>query len=285
MKLRVSHLTRYQYDREVSFSPHLLYLRPRESALHRLRSYRLNVSPSAQLFVGRDAHDNAQTWAHFWDRADALNFRTEFEVETLEENPFDFILAPAATAFPFAYEPAIAATLGACLAPPPADAQAELRSWLDAHSARRPAETIALLSQLCLAVYQSIDYERRETGAVQPALVTLGRGAGACRDFAVLFIELCRMLGLAARFVSGYLYAPPDDDHRTAGAMHAWVEVYLPGAGWKGLDPTHGLWCNDAFIPVAHAAQAESVNPVQGSYYNETPVESRLHTDIVVEAL
>ena len=116
-------------------------------------------------------------------------------------------------------------------------------------------------------------------------MTTLSKGSGACRDYAVLFAEMCRTLGIAARFVSGYLYAPADDNHRTVGAMHAWVEVYLPGAGWVGLDPTHGIWCDDSFIPVAHAAQAESVNPIQGTYFNGTVASSKLHTDVTVEKL
>ncbi|HEY0967007.1 MAG TPA: transglutaminase family protein [Opitutaceae bacterium] len=285
MKLRVSHLTRYQYDREVGFSPHILYLRPRESPLHRLRSFSLNISPSAKVFAVRDPHDNALTWAHFWDRADALNIRTEFEIETLDDNPFDFILKLYAASFPFAYEPVFDFALGPYLAPPFDKTQSRLRAWLDEHFVNRPADTVSYLSQLNALVFEKFTYERRETGGIQPSVVTLERGAGACRDFAVLFVELCRTLGLAARFVSGYLYAPADDNHRTAGAMHAWTEVYLPGAGWKGLDPTHGLWCNDAFIPVAHAAQAESVNPIQGSYYNPTTASSSLHTDVVVEKI
>ena len=91
-----------------------------------------------------------------------------------------------------------------------------------------------------------------------------------------------RTLGLAARFVSGYLY-DPSPDSAAAGAMHAWAEVYLPGAGWKGIDPTHGIVCDNAFVPVAHAAVAESVNPIQGSYYSPDPVPSKLGHSILVE--
>jgi len=97
----------------------------------------------------------------------------------------------------------------------------------------------------------------------------------------VLFVELCRTLGLAARFVSGYQY-DPSPDAPAEGAMHAWAEVYLPGAGWKGLDPTHGIFCDENFIPVAHAAIAESVNPIQGSYYAPDPVPSKLGHSILV---
>lgn len=285
MKLRVSHLTRYEYDREVGFGPHILYLRPRESAGQRLLFHRLSVQPEAKLGHIRDPHDNNYASAHFWERADSLNIRSEFEVERLLANPFDFILKPYAVPFPFAYEPVFDFALGPYLAPPFDDTQARLRAWLDEHFVDRPAETVPFLTALNTLLYQTLRYTRREERGIQPSRLTLDLGGGACRDYAVLLMELVRTLGLAARFVSGYLFAPAGDDHRTVGAMHAWAEVYLPGAGWRGLDPTHGIWCDENFIAVAHAAQAESVNPVQGGIYSTAPVTSRLLTDVVVERL
>jgi transglutaminase-like putative cysteine protease len=283
MKLRVSHLTRYEYDREVGFAPHILYLRPRECAEQRLLFHRLSVQPEAKINPVRDPHDNNFAWAHFWERADHLNIRSEFEVERQFPNPFDFILKPYAAPFPFTYEPVFDFALGPYLAPPFDDTQARLRAWLDEHFVDRPAETVPFLGALNTLLYQTLQYTRREERGIQPSRLTLDLGGGACRDYAVLLVELLRTLGLAARFVSGYIFAPAGDDHRTAGAMHAWTEVYLPGAGWRGLDPTHGIWCDENFIPVAHAAQAESVNPLQGGIYSTAPVRSRLFTDVVVE--
>jgi transglutaminase-like putative cysteine protease len=285
MKFRVSHLTRYEYDREVGFAPHILYLRPRESAAQRLLSHRLSVQPEATLHHIRDPHDNNYASAHFWERATHLNIRSEFEVERFLPNPFDFILKPYAVPFPFAYEPVFDFALGPYLAPPFDDTQARLRAWLDEHFIDRPAETVPFLTALNTLLYQTLKYTRREERGIQPSRLTLDLGGGACRDYAVLFMELVRTLGLAARFVSGYLHAPAGDDHRTVGAMHAWAEVYLPGAGWRGLDPTHGIWCDENFIAVAHAAQAESVNPVQGGIFSATPAVSRLITDVVVERI
>jgi transglutaminase-like putative cysteine protease len=283
MKLRVSHLTRYEYDREVGFSPHILYLRPRESAELRVLHHRLSVQPEAKLGHVRDPHDNNFAWAHFWERSSVLNIRSEFEVERLFPNPFDFILKPYAVPFPFKYEPVFDFALGPYLAPPFDDTQARLRSWLDEHFVERPAETVPFVSALNSLLYQTLRYTRREERGIQPSRLTLELGGGACRDYAVLLVELLRTLGLAARFVSGYLHAPAGEDQRTAGAMHAWAEVYLPGGGWRGLDPTHGIWCDENFIPVAHAAQAESVNPIQGSIYSPGPVSSRLVADLRVE--
>lgn len=283
MKLRVSHLTRYEYDHEVSFAPHILYLRPRESAEQRLLSHRLSIQPEAKISHVRDPHDNNFAWIHFWERAAVLNIRSEFEVERHFSNPFDFILKTYAVPFPFKYESVFDFALGPYLAPPFDDTQARLRAWLDEHFIDRPAETVPFLSALTSLLYQRLKYTRRDERGIQPSRLTLELGGGACRDYAVLLVELVRTLGLAARFVSGYHFAPAGDDHRTIGAMHAWVEVYLPGAGWRGLDPTHGIWCDETFIPVAHAAQAESVNPVQGGIYAPGPVNARLITDVVVE--
>jgi transglutaminase-like putative cysteine protease len=285
MKLRLSHLTRYEYTAPVSLSPHILYLRPRETSRVRIDAYRCDISPVPQLNPVLDPHDNEFVWAHFADPTSSLMIRSTAQVETRDTNPFDFILKSYAVPFPFAYEPVFDFALGPYLAPPFDATQATLRQWLDTHFRDRPTETVPFLSALNLLVFNTLAYRRRDERGIQPSVTTLELGSGACRDYAVLFVELCRTVGLAARFVSGYLYAPAGDDHRTVGAMHAWAEIYLPGAGWKALDPTHGVWCDDRFVPVAHAAQAESVNPIQGSFFSPRPAHSTLSTQVEVERL
>lgn len=285
MKLRVSHLTRYEYDREVSLSPHIIYLRPRESAEQRVLHHNLTFSPAAHVRHVRDPHDNNLSWAHFQNPTSTLSIQSEFEIERNFPNPFDFILKPYAFSFPFTYEPVFDFALGPYLAPPFDDTQARLRSWLDENFLDRPTETVPFLSALNSLLFNTLRYTRREEHGIQSSRYTLDNGSGACRDFAVLMMELARTLGLAARFVSGYMFAPADDNQRTVGAMHAWMEVYLPGGGWRGLDPTHGIWCDENFIPIAHAAQAETVNPIQGGIYSTTPVASRLFADVSVERL
>jgi len=283
MKLHVTHLSRYEYDGVVRFSPHLLYLHPREAPLRRVSSFNFNISPDAKIVWARDAHDVEHAIAWFWDGARALSIRTDFDVETRDSNPFDFILRPGAASFPFAYEPSERFNLSSYLAPPPEETQRALRAWLDAQAFKRPGETVSFISGLNQLLYSNMNYVRREDPDIQDARTTLARGSGACRDYAVLLVALFRTLGLAARFVSGYVYSETDDSHRSLGAMHAWAEVYLPGAGWKGVDPTHGVFCDDSFIPVAHAPSAESVNPIQGSIYSSTRVRSSLFTDVRVE--
>ncbi len=285
MRLSITHTTTYHYTAPVSLSPHLLYLRPRESTRLRLHNYELVCTPTATLQKVRDPMDNDMLWARFPASSAEVTIAMKADVETFDTNPFDFVLKDYAIPFPFTYEPVFDFALAPYLAPPFAKTQKLLRAWLKAHFTNRPKDTVTFITELNSLIFNTLGYTRREEPGIQSSVQTMEIGGGACRDYAVLFIEICRTLGIAARFVSGYLHTAPGDDARTAGAMHAWVEVYLPGAGWKGLDPTHGIWCDDVFVPVAHAAQAESVNPIQGNYYNPEPVGSKLSTSISVEAI
>jgi transglutaminase-like putative cysteine protease len=290
MFIRLVHLTRYDYSEPVSFAPHALYLRPRETQRQRLHHFALEISPTARRIATTDPLDNALDWAFFAPEnpATKLEFRSELLVETLDANPFDFFLKPTALTFPFSYDPAEQNALRPALTPradsPPAEV---LRDWLQQHLPSAPTETVPYLMALNAAIQRALVYTRRDEQGIQSAGETLERGSGSCRDYAVLLIELCRALGLAARFVSGYLFEPAATGATPPlpPAMHAWVEVYLPGAGWRGLDPTRGIFCDDAFVPVAHAAQAESVNPIQGTFYGPATVTSTLTTVLSVEKL
>jgi transglutaminase-like putative cysteine protease len=290
MFLRIVHHTRYDYSQPVSFAPHALYLRPRETPRVRLHDFALTMTPTARRIATDDPLDNALDWVFFAaeNLSPRLEFHTELMVETLETNPFDFFLRPSALSFPFTYETAERVALTPCLAPradsPPPEV---MHAWLNQHVAGAPAETVPYLMTLNRAVQHALTYTRREEQGIQSAAETLRLGSGSCRDYAVLLIELCRLLGLAARFVSGYLYEPAatGTTPTLSAAMHAWVEVYLPGAGWRGLDPTRGIFCDDAFVPIARAAVAESVNPVQGTFYGPNTVTSTLNTTLSVDRL
>ena len=289
MFLRIAHLSQYAYSQPVSFAPHALYLRPRETSRQRLHNFTLEISPSARCVATTDPLDNALDWAYFAPEASAakLEFRTELMVETLDSNPFAFFLKPSAFNFPFPYSEGERAALAPCLAPRPDTPTAELRHWLGARLPQLPGETVAFLTALNTAVHQSLSYSRREEEGIQAAGQTLARGGGSCRDYAVLLIELCRSLGLAARFVSGYLYEPsaPGSGQAMAPTLHAWTEVFLPGGGWRGLDSTRGIFCDDAFVPLAHAAIAESINPIQGAFVGPAGVTSKLTTRLSIARL
>ncbi len=288
MFLRVTHVTRYDYSQPVSFAPHALYLRPRETPRQKLHSFELTLAPVARRIATNDAEDNALDWAYFdaTTRSATLELRSDFLVETLDANPFDFFLKPGAFNAPFAYDNAEAYALGPCFAAPHGTDRAQLDAWLATHFAAPPRDTIAFLTALNSAVRASLAYTRRDEPGIQTPTETLARGSGSCRDYAVFFIALCRQLGLAARFVSGYLHEPPDPavPNPLPPTMHAWAEVYLPGAGWRGLDPTRGIFCDDHFVPVAHTALAENVNPIQGGFFAQGPTTSLLTTRLTLDA-
>jgi transglutaminase-like putative cysteine protease len=167
--------------------------------------------------------------------------------------------------YPFDYELEDSALLQPYLIPQTQDHTGSLAAWVQSFwRPGDPIQTYTLLLRLTLGIHQSFKYQSREAPGVQCFAETLQKQSGSCRDFANLLIEAARSLGLAARFVSGYLFAPTSNAE--PGATHAWAEVYLPGAGWKGFDPTIGELVSTKHIPVAVARWPESVPPVAGSY-------------------
>jgi transglutaminase-like putative cysteine protease len=281
MHLEISHLTRYEYDREVQLLPHLLYLRPRENPLLEVNRFAFAFQPGAKVAWMRDDFDNLPASAQFSANAASLEIRADCTVTTTDTPPFDFLVRDYATTFPFAYEPLHRFNLSIYLTPPEVATQGALRRWLDTRFTVRPKETVAWLFSLNQCISRSLSYRRRDEPGIQTALTTINMGTGSCRDYAVVLIECARTLGIAARFVSGYMFDPASNG-TAAGSMHAWAEVFLPGAGWIGMDPTHGLFCQNAYVPVAHAVVAESVNPIQGSFFSAAPVVAKMTSDVRV---
>ena len=281
MRIDILHTTRFEYDREVQPQSHLLYLRPRENPLLQVNHFELVFTPSARVHWMRDDFDNLLASAHFSEGASVVEIRSSCAVTTSDLEPFDFLVRDYARSFPFAYEPLHYFNLGIYFAPDQASAQAPLRRWLAERFQDQPEDTVAWLFALNRTVHQHLEYRLRPEPGIQQALTTLELGTGSCRDYAAFLIECARALGIAARFVSGYL-ADQTPGASEGRSMHAWVEVFLPGAGWRGLDPTHGIFCDSSYVPVAHAVVAQSVNPVQGSFAGEASVVARLTTDVRV---
>jgi len=264
-RLKILHRTYYNFSAPVLLQPHRLLLRPREGPALHIESSSLELSPAAQLRWLRDAYDNSVAIATFAAPASQLAITSECVVQQFDETPLDFLVADDAVDYPFSYDadtrevllPYLRAT---ALEQPTVDA------WVRRYWQRgQPVQTYGLLSSLCTGIQQSLAYQAREQPGVQSPSETLARGMGSCRDFATLFMEAARHLGLAARFVSGYLHAPADDGR--SGATHAWAEVYLPGAGWKGFDPTNGEIAGSRHIAVAVARRPEVVSPVTGAFF------------------
>jgi transglutaminase-like putative cysteine protease len=280
--LEIFHRTHYQYDREVRLLPHLLYLRPRENPLLQVRRFDFSFEPDARVDWMRDDFDNLPASAEFARNATALDIRSSCSVTTTDTPPFDFLLRDYATSVPFSYEPLHRSNLTIYLTPPDRATQEALHHWLNTRFTHRPRETVAWLFALNQTIARTLVYHRRDEPGIQSPVTTITAGSGSCRDFAVLLIACARCLGLAARFVSGYMFDPANNGF-TAGAMHAWAEVFLPGAGWRGLDPTHGIFCHNAHVPVAHAVVAESVNPIQGSFFSTVPAVAHMTADVRVQ--
>ncbi len=285
MFFNVIHYTRYDYSQPVTFAPHALYLRPRESSKQRLHEYSLNVSPEAKRVHTTDAEDNALDYLYFNGQSSTLELTSQCLVETRNSNPFDFILEPYALLFPFAYADSDSFVLRPYLVTPHGTNPSELSTWLEEYMPSPPSDSISFIRTLNAAVCFSLLYVKRDEPGIQTPRETLERGSGSCRDYAVLLIALCRQLGVAARFVSGYVYEPVDPSliNPPVLSMHAWVEVYLPGGGWCGVDPSRGIFCDDNFIAVAHTSRAETVNPIRGNFYSPVPAHAKLSTHLLIE--
>jgi transglutaminase-like putative cysteine protease len=264
-RYKILHRTYYNFSGAVWLEPHALRLRPREGHELHIESSTLEITPPATLRWHRDVEDNSVAIATFSSPAAKLSIESEVIIQQYNQAPLDFLLAGYATEYPFAYSSEDWVALAAYTNSAGCVPAAPLSEWV-AHL-YKPGErlqTYALLQRLCSHIHRNLSYRLREEPGVQSAAETLARGTGSCRDFANLFMEAARHLGLASRFVSGYLHAPPSAVN--FGATHAWAEVYLPGAGWKGFDPTIGEIAGTTHIAVAVARLPEAVPPVAGSF-------------------
>lgn len=264
-RLKILHRTYYNFRGLVQLQPHRLLLRPREGAGLHIEWSKLDIEPAAQLRWVRDAYDNSVAIATFGAPTSHLAIISECVVQQFDETPLDFLVADFAVNYPFPYDSDSAEVLRPYMRSPPQDAQGALGAWMHRYwRPGQPVQTYTLLARLCAAISQSLTYQVREEPGVQSAIETLTRGVGSCRDFANLFMEAAHFLGLAARFVSGYLDSPFADGR--SGSTHAWAEVYLPGAGWKGFDPTGGEIAGSRHIAVAVARLPDAVSPVTGAF-------------------
>jgi transglutaminase-like putative cysteine protease len=265
-RYQVLHRTYYNFASPVRLGAHALLLRPRESHELRIESSVLTTTPHAQIRWHRDVEDNSVAIATFEEPACQLIVESEVVVQQYSADPQEFVSSERATQHPFAYGPEEAFVLSPYVtSSASAVDRASIAQWLDGMwTGGGTIEMYGLLQRLACHVQKSLSYGAREEAGVQSVGTTLACGTGSCRDFAFLFMEVARHMGLAARFVSGYLHCAPSPID--FGATHAWAEVFLPGAGWKGFDPTLGRIVGSGHIAVAVARSPESVPPIAGTF-------------------
>ena len=272
--LTIHHKTEYRYAHPVAFGEHRIMLLPVPGHDLRILAHRLAIEPEPmRLRWIHDVFGNSVGIATFDERADTLTFTS---TATVEHNPAEeFALTPDDPAFfyPFLYDDEEYPDLVQFVTPQYADPDGELSAWamqfLDEDA---PTPTFKILSGMTHGIRKAFGYRTRHEQGTQHPLDTLQLKSGTCRDFALLMIEALRRLGIAARFVSGYIFVPDDDadGHVGGGNTHAWVQVYLPSAGWIEFDPTNGIVGNRDLVRVAVARDPLQAIPLHGTYLGST---------------
>jgi uncharacterized protein (DUF2126 family)/transglutaminase-like putative cysteine protease len=267
VKVALNHRTQYRYNKAVSLGPQVIQLRPAPHCRTPILSYSLNVTPSQHLLNWQlDPYNNYLARVLFPDKTNEFVIDVDLVAELSPFNPFNFFLEPGVKDCPFEYEAGLAKDLEPYLSLDPAGPL--LQTFL-ADFFGEKSETIGFLVELNQRVRDEIKYVTRLDPGVQTCEQTLEKRSGSCRDFSWLLVQILRNLGIAARFVSGYLIQMSAEDasnpQTDSADFHAWAEVFLPGAGWIGMDPTSGLFAGEGHIPLVCTPNASRAAPIKGT--------------------
>lgn len=276
-QLRIVHTTEYHYHEPVEFGPHRVMIRPRDGHdLHINRSV-LEVSPSAEVRWLRDIHDNSIGILMFREPSSLLRIHSEAVVDLYPDTLPEYPIGPEGAEYPFQYGAEEQVEIVPFRIPSyPHDGTAVL-AWLrELHEPGRSTNTFELLKSLNTRIHSAFRYVHREEFGVQMPCQTLAKGSGSCRDYAVFMMEAARHWGFAARFVTGYVRM----DEGQHGATHAWTEIYLPGSGWRGFDPTNNKLAGAEHVAAGVAREQEKAAPISGTWSG--PANAFDHMEVVV---
>jgi transglutaminase-like putative cysteine protease len=269
MLLGIEHTTNYRYARPVTFGPHKLMIRAIEGHDVQIRKSGLALSVPHRIRWVHDIFGNSVALVEFLEPAADLAVHSTLQVEQFNANPFDFVLEPQAVEFPFNYGDEEVLDVGPFLHRQHPEDQEVIRAWIRPFlDVKGRAKTAEFFTALAKSVPIAFQYNVREEPGVQSPGKTLSLRAGSCRDFALLFMEAARLMGVAARYVSGYLCRADARGTlaQASDATHAWVDLYLPGAGWKGFDPTCGILAADYHVRTAVTRAPQQAVPVSGTF-------------------
>ncbi|MEQ8604279.1 MAG: transglutaminase family protein [Marivibrio sp.] len=287
-RLSITHVTEYRYTQPVRFGEHRLLFRPRDSHDLRLVSSGLKITPPASLRWLHDPFGNSVAIANFKEWSDRLRFESEITIDHYGLSDPEFRIEEYARTTPFVYAPEEQPDLLADMMRHTGDPQKRVahwaRSFLDENGRMDTAEGLQAMNA---AIKRDFLYNRRDEHGVQTAEETLRLGSGSCRDFALLMMEAVRSLGMAARFVTGYLYDPALDGGAAAGVIgagttHAWCQIYLPGSGWTEFDPTNGRYGGGNLIRIGAGRTPEQVKPIEGSYFGPADAAGPMTVEVSV---
>ncbi len=276
MLFDITHTTHYRYAQPVQLGTHRVMFRPRGSHDLRVLATSLDISPEPlDVRLIHDVYSNSVALVEPASPTHELKFTCKFTVEHVGERVLDLPVDDAFVDYPFAYSDEDTAVLQPYLPLWYTDPTGELRAWAQSFVAvAQPVRSLDVLVRMTAFIRDHMTYVGRINEGVQSPYETLRLASGTCRDFATLMIEAVRTLGYAARFVSGYLYSPAldhggptDAPHQGAGATHAWLQVYLPGAGWLTFDPTNNLVGGTDLIRVGFARHASGASPITGNWH------------------
>jgi transglutaminase-like putative cysteine protease len=281
-RIRISHSTEYHYHEPVTFGPHRAMLRPREGHDVHIASARLEIELGGNVRWLRDIYGNSIAVLTFNEPALSLKLLSEVQVDLYDDSPIDCLIDPSAHSYPFQYAANEQVEIIPYRLPSyPHDGPAVQKWLLDLYGPGQMVNTSDLLNELNTRIYESFQYVRREEPGVQLPCQTLAWGSGSCRDYAVFMMEAARHWGFGARFVTGYIQMG-EGQH---GATHAWTEIYIPGAGWRGFDPTNNKLVGSEHVSVAVACEHDKASPLSGSWEGPSDAFARMEVSVQVVSL